>query len=80
MCYGIDLNDAIRLIYLCIVYTFSNFFYLQLPKNKTAICCRHYDKRILFNICTMTLYFKLDSKKYNLTRTLGRVPGKSLRH
>ena len=35
MCYRIDLNDAIRLIYLCIVYTFSKIF-LQLPKNKTA--------------------------------------------
>ena len=27
MCYRIDLNDAIRLIYLCIVYTFSKIFF-----------------------------------------------------
>ena len=27
VCYRIDLNDAIRLIYLCIVYTFSKIFF-----------------------------------------------------
>ena len=35
MCYRIGLNDAIRLIYLCIVYTFSNiFFTCNYPKIK----------------------------------------------
>ena len=28
MCYRIDLNDAIKLIYLCIVYTFSKNFFI----------------------------------------------------
>ena len=27
VCYRINLNDAIRLIYLCIVYTFSKIFF-----------------------------------------------------
>ena len=35
VCYRIDLNDAIRLIYLCIVYTFSKiFFTCNYPKIK----------------------------------------------
>ena len=35
VCYRIDLNDAIRLIYLCIVYTFSKiFFSCNYPKIK----------------------------------------------
>ena len=35
MCYRIDLNDAIRVIYLCIVYTFSKiFFSWNYPKIK----------------------------------------------
>ena len=35
MCYRIDLNYAIRLIYLCIVYTFSKiFFTCNYPKIK----------------------------------------------
>ena len=35
MCYRIDLNDAIRLLYLCIVYTFSKiFFTCNYPKIK----------------------------------------------
>ena len=29
---------------------------MQLPKNKTAICWLYYDKRILFNICTMKVF------------------------
>ena len=37
MCCRIDLNDAIRLIYLCIVYTFSKiFFTCNYPKIKHA--------------------------------------------
>ena len=56
VCYRIDLNDAIRLIYLCIVYIFSKiFFTCNYP---TAICWWYYDKRILFNICiTMKVAF-----------------------
>ena len=35
MCYRIGLNDAIRLIYLCIVYTVSKiFFTCDFPKIK----------------------------------------------
>ena len=35
MCYRINLNDAIGLIYLCIGYTFSkNFFTCNYPKIK----------------------------------------------
>ena len=35
VCCRIDLNDAIRLIYLCIVYTFSKLFFIcNYPKIK----------------------------------------------
>ena len=37
MCYRIDLNDATRLTYLCIVYTFSKiFFTCTYPKIEQA--------------------------------------------
>ena len=58
MCYRIDLNDAIKLIYLCIAYTFSKiFFTCNYPKIKQPyVGGIIYDKRILFNICTMKVF------------------------
>ena len=58
MCYRIDLNDAIRLIYLCIVYTFSKiFFTCNYPKIKQPYVSGIMTQdRILFNICTMKVF------------------------
>ena len=57
MCYRInDLNDAIRLIYFCIVYTFSKiFFTCNYPKIKQPYVGSIMIK-ILFNICTMKVF------------------------
>ena len=60
VCYRIDLNDAIRLIYLCIVYTFSKiFFTCNYPKIKQPYVVGIMTKESCLIYCTMKA-FNLD--------------------
>ena len=54
----IDLNDAIRLIYLCIVYTFSKiFFTCNYPKIKQPYVGGIMTKEsCLIELCTMKVF------------------------